>query len=456
VPTVEGNVVQLPRPSLGEQGSVSAEIYSPHSLPVRGLPSVQDLERMLHYDSQARALSNGLSLPLRSALPIIEPEKGDKGEQEFATRMLFASPQEGGMSIPFDVVNAQMCRAITQRISFFEKVWKYDRDGKLVLHKLAYRRPTTCNVIPDSNGTFNGFYQQGFTTDGKFFENEYPPEKSLVYIHGSNADNPLRGESALESAYQDYQNKMKVSLLRYLYLQKFGLPPTVGKVDADSLEEQQKYQKKLQQMAGGVSIVLGPTEQVPTPVLQAASNVQDFQNTIDYLNTEMARSVQLQQIMLATTGATSSGSYSLSRDQTGMFLQASEARQRELEFVWTNYCIAPAIYYNFGPDAAFPSLKYQPLADEKKQLVVDTWARFYERAAIVPRPEVIEALEEVSIKFLGLDVAPPKPGAPVDIPGVGRGAQLPGKGQRIGEVEQIPTPNAPAPAPRPPNPGGPF
>lgn len=389
-------------PKLGEQGAASSRIgpYSYVEDVYEKLPTTLELEKMLSRDTQPRALENALVLPVRQAPFEIEEATGDAGEAEYVRDTLLKPSYQGGMTTPISAVIAQITGAFARRRTFFEKVWEI-KDGKYTYHKLAFRRASTCSIIDDKNGSFNGFKQEGFLKDGTPFKKEFNPSKAFVFIHGFAPDDPLKGESAFDAAYQAHVNKMKIQFLQAMYLQKFGLPSTVGETDATSEEEQQKFLKKLEDLRGGGTAVLGPTERLPNQNLNSTSNAGDFKEALEYLDNQMARSVLAQFLLLGQGSNT--GAWALSKDHSDFFVISEEARLRQIEWHFDNYVIAPLVYYNFGESASYPKLKFRALSESAVERSLEMFKDLVARGQMTPKPALVEAIEEKVAQVLDVD-----------------------------------------------------
>lgn len=396
------------RPPIGEQGSfdpqamVDAFANGLFALASDGIgshvdrPSVLDLENMLLRDNQARGLETVLTLPIRATTFRIEEAEGDSGEAEFARGVLLKPARMGGMRTPISRVVAQMCAAFARRASFFEKAWEIrPQDGALVYDKLAFRRASTCEVVVDAKTrSYAGFAQEGFTGGPQgqrllFGRKHFPPIKALVYVHGASSTDPMEGESAFEAAYRAYVNKQKLEMLRFLYLQKFGIPPLEAHTDSSNPDEQKEMLKKANKLRSGSAVVTGPGESFNTvtaaqTVGGSTGGTADFRETIRYLDSQMATSMLAGFLQLPTGNQTAS--YALSRDQSDLFLLSCEARQREIEEALTDDALADLIYHNFGRNAAYPRFKMTALSLEHEAKALELYKATLSTGSAPPLP----------------------------------------------------------------------
>jgi DNA topoisomerase-1 len=387
------------RPELGERGVASeGALYSlDGTLADWRRPSARDLDEMLARDGQARALKLALTLSLSLGGYELEPAEGDKGEAEFCREVLFGGKRAGGMTTPMPMVFRQMASAAIYRAAFFEKVWRIRPDGRLTYHKLAFRPATTCRVIPDENGSFGGFKQEGFR-NGRGFEETFGPEKAFVYFfRGGEA--PLRGESAFQTAWHDAEHKKKIRTLDHMHLQKFGVGILVGKTSAGK-EGQESLRDRLNTVRGGGVVVVGKEDE-EVALLTGGQAGADFREAEDFVNAEMARSFLLQFLMLGTGSNT--GAWSLSRDHSDFYLRSVESTREEQAEVVTEYVVSDLVAHNFGEGAAPPRVVAKPLSESDKQRALDLWEKLATSASPRAKPAMLDALEEKVAQAVGVD-----------------------------------------------------
>lgn len=327
-----------------------------------GAPSALELERMVRLDSQARQLFSAVTLPVRGAKMDIIPREGDSGEAAFITNALFAPASRGGMTTPFRTVLSQMATAILTRAAFFEKVFKVAEDGpyagKVVVHKLAFRPASTCTLLLDEHGSFNGFRQQYSDPEHGYKDIIIPPERALVYIHGQH-ENPL-GVTPFENVYRNFVNKVKVTFFYFAFLENVAFPRTLVRVMNNDEDELMVLLDKVKRFAGRGILGLLADEQVEP--YESRRSTSDYQAALEYLDWQMAKALMAQFLDLGTSGER--GSYALSKDKSSFFLNALEAVLADIGASVENHLIAPLVRVNYGKDAVVPHLRFRPLSDE--------------------------------------------------------------------------------------------
>lgn len=372
-------------------------------------PSVTDFLDMIEQDSQAQLILFALTLPILASNVTIEEGPEDKGEAEFIREVMLRGQHQGGMKIPIHDVVAQMCEAQATKRVYFEQVWRLREDGKQVIDKLAWRPPRQCTVLVDEKGYPDGFRQLGMDVDGKPLDIKFRAsdgKKAFLFIHQARR-RPGEGVSTFQTAYYDWQEKQKVNRLHNVYLQNFALPKVVAKYTGRARRGARKLFDKVKKWVKGTggAIVLDQSEAEgrgeEIEVLSAAAAGSDFLDKITLLNTQMAGSAMLKWMNLGTEGNT--GAWALSRDHSDFFLLGQEAVQNDIASQLTNGPIADMIKVNFGEDASYPECKFAPLSETQQRLALETWTKLVS-SPNRPQGAMWTALEEIAVRFLGVDI----------------------------------------------------
>lgn len=369
-------------------------------------PSSRDLELMIVRDAQAQQLARALKLPIRAADYDIVGTKGDKGERDFVEYVLNAPRLQGGMTTPFRTVLGQMANAVVTRQAFFEKVWKLqdtgEYKGKYTLHKLGFRPPATCEMRTDKNGSFNGFFHEAWKGQN-FREVTFTPKKAYVYVHNSD-EHPIIGGTPFDTVYRVYQNKLKISFFYYAFLENIAFPKTLVRAAGDDPEALQYLIDKAKKF--GTMGIMGLYDEENIEPYEARRNTRDYQNALEYLDWQMAKACMAQFLDLGTSGER--GSYALSKDKSAFFLNSLEATLNEIAMHVNNYLIADLVRYNFGADAAYPTIRFRPLADESAEAVMELYRHItMAQAPNVTAPFMLKLMQRVS-EIVGLDLDPLK------------------------------------------------
>jgi hypothetical protein len=327
---------------------------------------IRDYANMLDRDGKALTIEQALTLPIRRAKRTIRRGPASVKVTKFVEEAMFAAANSGGMSIPLNTVIGQMTGAITNRKAFFEKVWT-EKDGRIVYDKLAWRPPTTCTVKRDkSSGSFQGFTQVPYRSDGRTDPIFFSPHYAFVYIHGQ-TKNPIDGVSQMTVPYWCYQTKQKIRFLWYSFLEGQSLPKTVVKA-ATQGEADTGARKLLALRQGGI---VGLTDRITHDVLESSGKGADqFLQALRWLDSEASGSALAGFTDLGGTAAAGTGSFALSKDQTDFFLMSREATSQEMQDDWNSYVIADLVRWNFGPNEPCPIFEFGPISESDATMSV--------------------------------------------------------------------------------------
>lgn len=399
-------------PPEGERGATGASSYLGDSLFAYGkrrAPSNVELHQMFSFDPWAEAIEGALTWPIRSAKWSIKEAEGDRGEAEAAREQftpLATRSIAGALS------------AVGRRIAFAELVWSVSRNAGVVLEDLAFRPIDQCVAVPDANGRPSGFRQTAYAVgrgmvNEEFLASDY---KAFVFVHNE-AGRPGVGRSALESAYQHYEDKQKLFFYRYKSLEKYGGPSTHGKTNAPAgSDARNSFENAVRDARSGASIVTDMESEIN--YLNPPNAGDAFQKAIRDLNFEMAVSGFVQFLALAQEG--NSGAYALSRDHSDFLTIVTEGRMAELAAAFTSGPIRDTTFLNFGPGAAFPVFEFEPLSEHQIKRMHEAGNRLFSATGREMPDWLAERIAEGYGKSLGLekpeDADPVGPPRRVNVP----------------------------------------
>lgn len=347
-------------------------------------PWVELVDDMLKKDGQAEAVLTALTMPIRMAGWQIEKPEGDRGQTDWVTDELTRHQVDGGMQTPIATVIGQMCMARAYRLSFHEAVWTL-RDGKATYKKLAWRPPVTCHLMRHrQTGDITGFkqWQDPERAPNYSLDDEgcvvITANRAVVYVHNPHRD-PLYGKSDLDVVLWAHGLKQKVLQWWANYCDRQGIPKTVvyGKTINEARQNAQRMAK-----LGSAGIVAvekkgGPEEKL-FEVLDnsgAGAAATVFKQLVDYLDGMMSRSVLASWLDLPSAAGNGAGSYALSADQSGIFMQTIFATATDIAEIITARIIAPLVRRNYGPKAGIPKFAFNKIDTqqiEKIMSLVDT------------------------------------------------------------------------------------
>ncbi len=390
------------RPTLGERGVGVAEGAMQFAAngaledPLR--PNTRDVDAMINRDPQIQALCQAAVLPLLFAEGHVEEAEEDDGEAELVSDNLTGPEWDRGMKTPILAVLEQEASAMFYRQAFFEKVWTRDEDGTFRYEKLAFRHALSCKIRQDpENGSFAGFTQEGMRPNGGWFTEDFDPLYAYVYVHGA-AQRPMLGTTLLQAPWHEHMHKNKLRWLQFRGFAKFGTGILHVKTARTSEEEIADLTDHANQVLDGGVLVTADDEEVS---LLTASGQTQFLDTLREINNDMARAFLLPQLMLGQGG--NSGAWALARTHSDLFIMLCEARLNQIAENRTRYMIAPLVYQNRGPDAAYPSWKFPGLTDEGRELAKEVFMALLGRPQASVHPVIKATAEKEVARQMGAD-----------------------------------------------------
>jgi len=362
------------RPDLNSEIGVSGDFSALYNREEarKDAVTVADYRKMLDNDGTVEAIYNLLTLPIKSASYHFEVEAGGKAELQLVQDNFERPPHRGGMSLPFDLLLADMLRGIAEGFRLYEKVWTIS-DGKIVYKKLGPRDSTTVTLKRDDNGGFAGAQQK--TWNGlKYIDVAIPVERCFLFTYAKEREF-LYGRSAFKSAHYHYDRKHKLYYLQQLGGEVAAVPGKKMTVPDSVMEDANKRERALDAANnfGGIdsAILLGESwgleEYKSTPV--------DLQKAIDHHDTLIARSVLAQFLVLAGSG---SGSYSLGESDKENFLQALQGVMKQIEQHINHFLIPDLINFNFG-SGIYPEFKFEDISANTKKVMSEAFNEIIKR-----------------------------------------------------------------------------
>lgn len=376
----------------------------------------RDMKAMFRRDGICSAIEMVLTLPIREADYSIQPAKGDRGEAEFVHSVLMTPDTDGGMKTPISQLVGQVTSAQVFRRAFFEKVWGIrDGDGRVILRKVAYRPPATCQRrFNAKTGAENGFRQQVWLFGAQLAEIskhqkvpgyvDIPEIRSFVYTHGKHRE-PMTGVSEMDISYWCYQTKMKLLYLWYHFLENQALPRTVV-YGNDQPEANSRADDIAALKSSGVVGLVHPAEnQKAFEIIESGGDGGAlFKDALGWLESWQTHSV-LAGFMALTGAATGGrGSYALSQDQSSFYLKSRQAVAKEIAESISYDVIRPLVMLNFGSKAAYPTWKFGPLQDEQIQALLTMFQTLAAAPALHIPLSVLDLITERMASILQLDI----------------------------------------------------
>lgn len=408
-------------------------------------PRTAQVEQAIRSDGKTALLEQALTLPLRGAAWHIEPAPGDTGQTAWVSEQLETPSNAGGMSTPLQLVIGQMAAACWQRQTCFEKVWRPVDGGTRVGYDKLALRPGASVLRDGRTGGFRGISQlvpkieNGRSTGTHTITLD--PDRCFVYVHGQHRD-PLNGVGDLDVSWLISDTKRKLRFLWWKFLENVSFPSATMQTNAtagDASTLREAAQRAASLRSGGI-LPLAQGESL-MPYDSNGAGASQFQAALDWLSHEQSQSVLAGFADLTGPGKTG-GSYALSVSATDLFTGGRDSVLVEMGACLTNYVIADLVKWNFGADAASPTLVFAPLKQTDLQNTVSLLQSLARESAdsMVPQSFVDELALKVA-GYLELDVEKVRNDLQVGHPiGNGPAALSPTTGQL-----EVQPGNAPAP-----------
>lgn len=339
---------------------------------------INEIIEMLKTDGQAQGVEQALTMSIRQANTTIEKPERDKSGRitSYVEDVLLKPATDGGMTTPFDLVVGQMTFAAAVARTFHELVWCRRPDGKIGLCKIAWRPPGSCEIQRDrDHGDLDGFKQyvdwdakrrvpavdwRGYT--------DIPSQRAVIHLNNQHRD-PVYGWSDLSVTHWAFQLKRKIMLLWVAFLDGVSLPRVLAY--GNGAAEATKNAKAIAGLkSSGVAAVdrtgTDPNGKMFDQLDMSGQGADQFLSAMRYLDGMMSQSVLGGWMDLAGAASQSgAGSYALSADQSGLFLQSRHAAAREIAATINYQIIRPLVRVNFGPKAPVPLLKFEKIGSDQ-------------------------------------------------------------------------------------------
>lgn len=342
----------------GKAITITGEVFDVSRIKIR------DYVAMRQNDGMIAAIYNVMTLPIIANPWSIVPDALDTGSTQanVVTNNFTKPPHEGGMETSFDLVLADMLRAIAEGWRAYELVPTLSAEGYFIYKKIASRDNQTVTLNVTDKGDYNGFSQMAYQ-GSKMDRVTIQPQNSFLFTYGKDKD-WIVGESAFRSCYYNYIKKQKLFFLAEQAAQQFAIPPKVA--IASDKAKQTGMDAVTQALTDlGVSSATTLPPGYSAAVLSATGRF-DVVPLINLHNAEMARSALADFLLLGS--GTDSGSWALSTDKTDMFVLALRGIMRNVEEHINNYLIPNLIDWNFETPH-YPKFKFADITDQTSDTV---------------------------------------------------------------------------------------
>lgn len=277
----------------------------------------------------------------------------------------------------FDEMLEEVISAYDYGLSITEKVFQKRKDGKLSLRFLKTRHPGPWLLHQDDFGNVVRYEQQGTS-------NLDVDKRALIhFINRRKFDNPY-GTSDLRAAHQAWFTKKHISRWYAVFVEKAGSPIPVGKYDQGKATPEAKNDlynalKKFQTK----SALVIPKE-FEIDFLECKTNGEAFRAALEIFNMYIGRALLIPDLMGFAGGETSGGSYTLGKEQIGIFFKHITRRRMILERVINQHLVWPIVLHNFGYVDHYPKFKFRPITEDQTLEYVKLWLEAVKGRVYVP------------------------------------------------------------------------
>lgn len=378
-------------------------------------PHVTDYQEMIDTDGKMSMIEQMLSYPIISAPWEIDAAKNEDGStdvggqadeiRQFVLDALTDLPHQGGPRTTIEQLVSQMTKGFTDKQTVHEKVFKLNKDNKVVYDKLALRPLETVEVAYNAtNSDICGFYQTPvrFTPKPVLYPSGervwVPMQRAFIYIHGTWRD-PLFGISSMRVPYWCFITKRKIRWLWYQFLDQTYLPKTVVR-NPDDRQAVSDAKKVATLRSRGVVGLRSDTE--VSTLESGGHGSSGYMEALRFLDSEAANSVLQGFTDLTSNASEGKGSYALAESASKLYLRNRRMVARDMARQITNNVIADLVRYNYGTSAPCPRFAFGPLSEQNEQTVLDMFKAISTTGANVD-PTFYDQLQSRVATLLELD-----------------------------------------------------
>lgn len=366
------------------QGYINNEDYNST---FSGPRLIEAVEVMRRSSSTVRATLLVVKLPILSADWDIkaavnqegEVEDADQEKADFIKRELFKR------NINFFNFLREGSTALEFGFSVFEKVLEltdFNGEPRIGLSNLAFRKQKSIAKWEMNDGQ-PGVHQ--LVGDGKQFD--IPRAKLVIFTNEKEGENHA-GISLLRYAYKDWDILDKLQIVNAVALEKMsiGIPivsakdPTVSPAPTDVTKAEEILRNFRANEEGYLSI---PATMTVEMLDMRASTTKEIIPTLQYHDRRISQAILAQFMDLG--GQSGSGSQSLSKDLTSLFMKAEEATARQFASTIQEDIINQLINLNYADNPnGYPQITFGQISDDDLESTANSLGTLAEKQLITP------------------------------------------------------------------------
>jgi len=360
-------------------GYIQSDEYVTNLTGTQGLITYNEMRKS---DGVVRAALLACELPIRAAKWYVEPASEDKADvevAEFVSQSLFET-----MTITWDDFLRQALLMLPFGFSVFEKVFgmvEFEGRDMIGWKKLSPRLQGSILKWETENGG-SGITQR--LSDGG--EASIPMEKLLIFVNNKEGDN-WTGISLLRNAYRAWYMKSVIEKINAISFERQGLGIPYGKLPKNYSPADRALMETLLKniRANEEAFIIEPEGWEVGFKDMMSKGVKDPTATVARYNREILMSVLAQFLDL---GSTSTGSFSLSEDQSAIFHNNLTAIARQVADVLNKYAIKQLVDLNYTVKD-YPKLKFSNIGVVPYTKISEALARLVEKG-VVTADETLE------------------------------------------------------------------
>ena len=292
---------------------------------------------------------------------------------------------------PFSEILRDMLQAYEYGFSLSEKLFYTKIDGQLALKDIKPRHPSSWLIHTDEHGNVFRYEQRGPKNSI-----DLNPDAIIHYKNNEQFQNPY-GRSDLYSAYQAWITKRHITRFYAVFLENAAGAKPVA-----------KYDRKAPQAAVDAIFTAIKSFQTKTAMaipkdfevefLEAKNNGESYTKGINLFNMFIGRALFIPDLLGFSGSETGGGSFSLGKEQIGLFYKHINRRREILENLIDKHIMRPLAVYNYGVMDKYPKFKFNPLSDDDAKMQAEMWIKGVQGAGWNPTIEEVNHFRRL-IKF---------------------------------------------------------
>ena len=298
-----------------------------------------------------------------------------------------------------------ICSAFGYGFSISEKILSYIQDGefkgKWAITDIKNRKPHNFDFQTDSFGNLLNITQW----NGK---KSFDPQKFIIYVYNKEFDN-WYGQSDLRCIYKNYYAKDLLTKFWNVYLERFGMPPIVGRHEGKlDKESRELFMSILNNIQSKTSLIIPKSLEVDIPESGKGAGQLGYERAIDYHNSAIAKGILVPGLI--GFNKVEGGSFALGKKHFDTFLLVLKFLQAELaeEVIGEQY-IRWLIDWNFGVIDKYPVWKFGALDDDDQKLKSEMAEIWVNAGLISPEEDWVREYLGIPAREEGTILPTPKP-----------------------------------------------